>query len=305
MRYDIIGDVHGHSNDLKVLLKKMGYGKSEKGFYYHPYRQAIFIGDYIDRGKNSKEVYQIVKDMQQNNSAIALMGNHEYNAICFHTKDKNDNYLRKRSNKNIKQHCATLQSFDDNELLKEAVSWFKQLPLFFENEHLRAIHACWDQEQIDFLSNLNDSNYLNMNYLEESANEGTNLFKAVEIVLKGQEIDLPLNITFLDKDKHERNQIRIKWWENPVGKSYKEVSVKMEDSFKDLTVAVPSDKAIFPIYGNDEKPVFFGHYWLEDVKPKLQKPNVCCLDYSVAKKGKLVAYRFDGESVLNENKFCW
>ena len=76
MRYDIIGDIHGHSNDLKVLLKKMGYGLSEKGHYYHPDRQAIFVGDYIDRGKHSKEVVQIVREMQENGTANALMGNH-------------------------------------------------------------------------------------------------------------------------------------------------------------------------------------------------------------------------------------
>jgi hypothetical protein len=37
----------------------------------------------------------------------------------------------------------------------------------------------------------------------------------------------------------------------------------------------------------------------------MQAPNVCCVDYSVAKKGKLVAYRFDGETELKKEKFCW
>jgi hypothetical protein len=39
-------------------------------------------------------------------------------------------------------------------------------------------------------------------------------------------------------------------------------------------------------------------------KPTLLAPNIACTDYSVAKPGgKLVAYRWDGESKLDENKF--
>ena len=34
-------------------------------------------------------------------------------------------------------------------------------------------------------------------------------------------------------------------------------------------------------------------------------PNVACTDYCVAKGGKLVAYRWDGESVLNAGNLRW
>ena len=58
-------------------------------------------------------------------------------------------------------------------------------------------------------------------------------------------------------------------------------------------------------YPIDAPPVFFGHYWLEDDYPKIQSHNAVCLDYSVAKGGSLVAYRWSGESVLNENNFVF
>jgi hypothetical protein len=51
-----------------------------------------------------------------------------------------------------------------------------------------------------------------------------------------------------------------------------------------------------------EKPVFVGHYWLTG-EPVLPASNVACVDYSVAREGLLVAYRWDGESDLNEDKF--
>jgi len=40
---------------------------------------------------------------------------------------------------------------------------------------------------------------------------------------------------------------------------------------------------------------------------KIQYPtkNVCCLDYSVAKRGKLVAYKFDSEEKLDESRISF
>ena len=52
-------------------------------------------------------------------------------------------------------------------------------------------------------------------------------------------------------------------------------------------------------------PVFFGHYWMEDAWPVIQSHNVICLDYSVAKGGCLVAYRFEGEGEVRNEGFVW
>ena len=37
-------------------------------------------------------------------------------------------------------------------------------------------------------------------------------------------------------------------------------------------------------------------------EPRLQAPNACCPDYSIAKGGQLVAYRWDGEQILSAAK---
>jgi len=57
-------------------------------------------------------------------------------------------------------------------------------------------------------------------------------------------------------------------------------------------------------YRSDNKPVFFGDYWLND-RPSIYQSNVCCLDYSVAKQGKLVAYRYDQEPDLTNDNLIW
>ena len=117
---DFIGDIHGHADKLEALLKKMGY-QLKSGVYQHPERKVLFLGDYIDRGPAIKETLHIVRQMVENNQAIALMGNHEYNALCFNLKDPSGNFLRKHTAKNIDQYSATLNQFKNriiNSLVK-------------------------------------------------------------------------------------------------------------------------------------------------------------------------------------------
>ena len=48
--YDLIGDIHGYAEELTKLLIKLGYDNSQ-GYFSHPIRKVIFVGDFIDRGK--------------------------------------------------------------------------------------------------------------------------------------------------------------------------------------------------------------------------------------------------------------
>jgi len=313
MKYDIIGDVHGHAYELVVLLNRMGYTLSSNGHYHHPDRMAIFVGDYIDRGPQSRDVCRIVRRMVEGESAIALMGNHEYNAICFHTlydsnKELNKGYLRKHNLKNIKQHCETLESYDHQEELEQDIEWFKKLPLYYENESFRVVHACWHAEKIAYLKSVNNDENFNKvgmpySFLENSVVKNSNEYQAVEILLKGPELTTPDQKPFKDKDGNERNAFRVKWWEAPVDATYKSISAPSNNHLPEIPVKF-DDLASTDFYNCNDKIVFFGHYWLQG-DPKIQSSNICCLDYSVAKKGKLVAYRYDGEDSLNNGKLIW
>ena len=84
--YDLIGDIHGHATELKQLLEKLGY-TLEEGGYHHPEREVIFLGDFIDRGTEILEVLQLVRPMIDSGEAKAVMGNHEFNALAYHTED--------------------------------------------------------------------------------------------------------------------------------------------------------------------------------------------------------------------------
>lgn len=101
--YDLIGDIHGHADELRALLLKMDY-REVNGVYAHPERKVLFVGDYIDRGPKIREVLQIVRGMVEEGRAVALMGNHEYNALCFHSLHPEGGHLRGHYIKNILQH---------------------------------------------------------------------------------------------------------------------------------------------------------------------------------------------------------
>lgn len=297
--YDIIGDVHGHADELESLLQKLGYLKIN-GTYHNPGRTVIFIGDYIDRGPKIRETLQIVKAMCDNNNAIALMGNHEYNALCFHTIKKEGGYLRKHSIKNILQHFETLKQFKDFEAeWQDYLMWFKTLPLFYENDKFRAVHACWDKKHISLLETTLINNRLNDQLIIASTQKGTPFHDAIETILKGKEISMPNGLYFLDKDQHKRTEIRVKWWEDPKTVSLQSYSVINIEALPNEPI---NDTQILSndYYQSSEKPVFFGHYWFNGI-PKKLKENVICVDYSVARGGKLVGYITDSNNFAISN----
>ncbi len=300
---DFIGDIHGHADKLEALLRKLGYSK-KNGSYSHPDSTVLFVGDYIDRGPKIRKTLKLVRSMVENDKAIALMGNHEYNALCFHFQETEGGHLRKHLIKNIIQHYKTLKQFQNRQKEYENyLEWFKTLPLFYETDKFRAVHACWDNEHINYLRQTLINNRLTDDLIYKSAKIGTRLNLAIDETLKGKEIRMPESKSFKDKDGTVRKDIRIKWWENPSHISYKAISVEPIDSLPVSPVDISSFKKL-EYYSENEKPVFFGHYWLKG-NPSLYKNNICCLDYSVAKKGYLVAYRFDGESKLDKEKLLY
>ncbi len=302
---DLIGDTHGHADKLEELLIDLKYSKKgNDNFYSHPTRKVVFLGDYIDRGPKIRQILEVVKGMADSGNAIALMGNHEYNALCYHTQDSKGGYLREHSEKNVRQHSATIDQFNDNpKEWQMYLNWFKTLPLFYETERFRAVHACWDNEKIEFLRGQLDNSRLTDEVLIKSVEKDTELYYAIDQILKGKEIRLPGGGKFKDKDGTERSDIRIKWWENPEeeGMTYEKLSVEPLKILTQDKINL-ADLKERDYYKPDQKPVFFGHYWLQG-NPTIYRNNICCIDYSVAKKGKLAAYKFNGEPKLDNSKF--
>jgi len=70
--------------------------------------------------------------MVSRNGAYAVLGNHEFNALCYHTPDAAGSFLRPHSTKNAHQHQATVDQLvlPYPEEWRSYLQWFKDLPLF-------------------------------------------------------------------------------------------------------------------------------------------------------------------------------
>lgn len=306
--YDLIGDIHGYAEPLKRLLKKLGYQKSS-GIWSHPeQRQVIFLGDFIDRGPQQVETVAIARAMVEAGSALAVMGNHEFNAVAWATSDLQGEHLRGHSVKNRRQHAAYLEQVGEGSSLhREHIEWFKTLPLYLDLPGLRVVHACWHLPSIKILQDYIDDEQriLSHAWPDLAVKEGKG-FDALETLLKGLEIPLPEGHKFYDKDGNPRYQIRTRWWELEK-QSYHDLAMVPADAIDDIpNTFIP--EGVIPGYACD-KPLFIGHYWLSGTPQPLNR-YIACLDYSIAGgdnsgHNKLCAYRWDGERGLSANKMTW
>jgi predicted MPP superfamily phosphohydrolase len=301
--YDLIGDIHGHADELIRLLQHLGYTRT-RGSFRHPERKVIFLGDFIDRGPQIRLVLKTVRDMVEAGSAFAVMGNHELNALAFHTPNEIEpgQALRVNDDKNTNQHRKSLEQLGSD--MGTHLKWFRTLPLWLERDGLRAVHACWDDEAMAAISKVHDGSEITDDFLHAACRSQDSIFKEVEVVLKGREAKLPDGLSFRDKDGHERHSIRTKWYMKPHEKcTYAEFALQTDPVPCHVSLDEHTVREARP-YPATEKPVFVGHYWLNDERPSLLAPNVACLDYSVAKSGFLCAYRWQGEQTLTDEHFA-
>ena len=240
--------------------------------------------------------------MVESGSALAIIGNHEYNAICYHTPSRDENFLREHSEKNIQQHIETLNAFISYaKEWDEFLEWFKRLPIFIELDNLRIVHAYWSEKNIDYLKHFYPENKFTNEFLIKSADKYSVEYRVIDELLKGPEVDLPGGNNFADKDGNKRDRARIKWWINNSSFTYNKLSFSDNLIDKEIPRSVLS-KVEF--YNEQNPPVFFGHYWLNH-NPQITSNNSCCVDFSIAKGGNLVAYRWDGEQKLSNDKLVW
>jgi Calcineurin-like phosphoesterase len=302
MNYDIIGDIHGHTDKLTALLTKLGY-REHAGAWRHPERTAIFVGDFIDRGPGQLATVDIVRRMIDGGSALAVMGNHEFNAIAWYLPDPTSAgaHLRPRHDKNRHQHAAFLTEVEHDPLRhKDIIDWFMTLPLWLDLPGLRVIHACWHMAYMHQLTPyLDRERRLDVAGMEAASRPGSMPFKAVEGLIKGLEITLPDGLSYADNDGTVRTKVRTRWWD-ATATSYRQAALLNRAAR--ATLPEHDIPAHLCIHYDNQKPLFIGHYWHTGAMKPLT-PYIACVDYSAAKNGPLVAYRWEGEAELDAAHF--
>lgn len=304
--YDVIGDVHGHADELEALLHLLGY-RNRDGAWRQAGRTAVFVGDLIDRGPRQVDTVSIVRAMVDAGSGIAVMGNHEYNAIAWTIPDPQNggDFLRphggKKGPNNFDQHEAFLEQVSEGSALhNELVDWFRTLPLFVDLGGLRVAHACWHDESIDLLPVVSADRQLDDEFLVAAHVRSGDLYRATETVLKGPEMPVP--VAYLDHGRHRRDEARVRWWDRSatIMRSLAEIpsTCTTEDDLPYPELPDTPYPAAEQFRYNGDVPVVFGHYWRRHGDPVVE-PTAACVDLSVAGKGHLAAYRWGGEPTLD------
>jgi hypothetical protein len=303
MHYDIIADVHGRYDKLEPLLIRMGYQHDGTSFVPPAGHTALFLGDVIDTKPGHPQpggvraVLHAAKAMQDRGHALVIMGNHELNAVCYHSKGPDGKHLRIHGSKNRRTHQGTLDDFPDHENPDSEwkqvwMPWMKALPLYLDLGDFRAIHACWHP---DYFGILEGKSLTDEAFLVACADKNQPEGEAIEVLLKGIEVPLPNPYLFVDHTGISRGHFRARWWEVPCDNvTCRELVFPANEQIPEVPVD-PEARGMFSPYPNDAPPVFFGHYFKPSAsRLEPESPNVACLDYSAAVDGPLVAYRWKG-----------
>ncbi|PHQ96539.1 MAG: serine/threonine protein phosphatase [Marinosulfonomonas sp.] len=156
-----IGDIHGRADLLALLLDKI----SQQA----PGATLIFVGDYVDRGPDSRGVISKLRELD---NAICLRGNHEAMLLEFIDDpiEKGGRWLRNGGVDTLASFGISLgEDSNTDEVLNASKSlqnaladgtedWLRALPIFWQSGNLLVTHAgpdpatpIADQSERDFL----------------------------------------------------------------------------------------------------------------------------------------------------------
>jgi serine/threonine protein phosphatase 1 len=127
-----IGDIHGCASELRLLLNKLPLT---------PDSTVVFLGDYIDRGPQSKEVVDTILELRQTCHVVTLKGNHEDLLLSFLENPRS----QKAGQFIFNGGSATLASYSDSQgdwsMPPAHLEFFKQLQLNYLWDRYIFVHA--------------------------------------------------------------------------------------------------------------------------------------------------------------------
>ena len=206
------------------------------------------------------------------------------------------------NNRNRDQHQAVLDELAHRpDFLPDMLAWFKILPVAIEGPGWRCVHACWHEQSLNTLTQIDKRWYLPADAWVAAATEGTAEYRACEHLMKGPEYELPDGAFFFDKGGVKRHHARIRWC-SPQPETLQE-ALLFQNPPEGLDTIRPYDNPDHPTYPADAPPVFFGHYWNRG-QPTPEAHNAVCLDYSAGRGKHLVAYRWTGQKTLDEKGYA-
>ncbi|MCD1257521.1 serine/threonine protein phosphatase [Paenibacillus athensensis] len=154
----VISDIHGCLQPFRALLARCGYDPQHD--------QLILLGDFVDKGPQSKEVVDLVRRMVRQEGVVALRGNHDQRLLDI-ARSKDTAAVAK-----FMQHGgkATAQSYLEDDLSNERelserlpdlrrtlqtdyaehIAFLQGLPYYFEGPNHIFVHAGLDPAYPDW-----------------------------------------------------------------------------------------------------------------------------------------------------------
>ena len=323
-KFDIVGDIHGEYEALINLLKHLGYDLNGS----HPdNRKLIFVGDFCDRGNDSPSVILLIKKLILNKKAQAVLGNHELNLLINSVKSGSGWYFDEMHSKDLvyEPYKKALSSKE------EIYNFLSSLPIVLENENLRIVHAMWDNDSVEKLKKINDSDIVS-SYKKFEADINDKLIQnnlhqkykhelsALSESLTNKEIIPKMNYIISEYELFHQSQ-------NPFKVLTSGMEIRSKAPYYTHKKWRFNQRYAWWDHYTDDKPVVIGHYWrkmnnsinnmpdnlflnIEKTSWHGNKNNVFCIDYSVGlrfeerlnaplqKNTFLVALRFP-ENIIN------
>ena len=166
-----ISDIHSFYKEMINALQKAGFDENNENHL------LVVLGDVFDRGENSIEVYEYLKELTDKGKAIVTSGNHHKFLIDFLQGSYNPfNYLHNGTSTTIgdfwhrtspfeswcmlDEDCDfTQESYarwvnicrkDIMEEYPELLDWLKNMPRYFESKNYIGVHASIDTNVEDW-----------------------------------------------------------------------------------------------------------------------------------------------------------
>lgn len=142
MRTLVISDIHGCANEFNELLNLVEYVPGKD--------QLILLGDYIDRGPNSKEVVQKVMELSTNDHVTVLRGNHDDRFLRVLNWDSEvyDIFMQYGGREALLSYCPDAESMSLNEAIQyinqefqDHIEFLQQTKLYYEDNDFIYVHA--------------------------------------------------------------------------------------------------------------------------------------------------------------------
>ena len=128
-RFIAIGDIHGCVHSLESLLMKIEE---------HDDRRIVFIGDYIDRGPDSKGVVELLLDYRQDHDCIFLRGNHEQMLLDAIHKDELNLWLTNGGRSTLRSYKTDGRKL---EIPEEHLTFYRETKIFYDTPDYFFVHA--------------------------------------------------------------------------------------------------------------------------------------------------------------------